>query len=80
MADMGINYLQRALAIRPSYREAMTYLNLLYRQKSYAFFDRPDEWKAAVNEAEKWRAEAMKQDPAHNGAANGGAANSGAGH
>lgn len=78
LADTGIKFLQRALAIRPSYREAMTYLNLLYRQKSYAFFDRPDDWKAAVNEAEKWRNEAMKQDPAHNGAANGGAANGGA--
>lgn len=68
MSETGIRFLQRALAIRPSYREAMTYLNLLYRQKSFAFFDRPDEWKAAVDEAEKWRNQAMKQDTSHHGA------------
>lgn len=68
LAEQGIRYLQRALAIRPSYREAMTYLNLLYRQKSFAFFDRPEDWKAAVDAAEKWRLDATKLEPAHNGA------------
>jgi tetratricopeptide (TPR) repeat protein len=67
LAEQGIRYLQRALAIRPSYREAMTYLNLLYRQKSIAFFDRPDDWKAAIDAAEKWRLEAAKLDSAHAG-------------
>ena len=46
----------------------MTYLNLLYRQKSFAFFDRPEDWKAAVDAAEKWRLDATKLEPAHNGA------------
>ncbi|MFZ5891625.1 MAG: hypothetical protein ACOY0T_11280 [Myxococcota bacterium] len=68
LADQGIRYLERALAIRPSYREAMTYLNLLYRQKSVAFFDRPDDWKATIETAEQWRLKATKVDTAHNGA------------
>jgi len=62
LADEGIRYLQRALAIRPSYRDAMNYLNLLYRQKSFAFFDRPDDWKAANDAADQWRQQAMKAD------------------
>jgi tetratricopeptide (TPR) repeat protein len=58
LADVGIDYLQRALALRPRYPEAMTYLNLLYRQKSFAFFAEPDKWQACIDEAERWRREA----------------------
>lgn len=58
LADQGISYLQKAIELRPSYREAMTYLNLLYRQKSFAYFDRPEEWQAAVDAAETWRKKA----------------------
>jgi tetratricopeptide (TPR) repeat protein len=68
LADEGIAYLQKALAIRPKYREAMTYLNLLYRQKSYAFFDRPAEWQACIQEAERFRIRATELDAAHPGA------------
>ncbi len=68
LADLGIQFLQRALAIRPTYREAMTYLNLLYRQKSIAFLDRPDDWKAAVAEANQWQQKAIAADPSKHGA------------
>jgi tetratricopeptide (TPR) repeat protein len=64
LADLGIEYLLKAIAIRPHYREAMTYVNLLYRQKSFAFFDRPEEWQKAVDSAEEWRKKAMST-PAH---------------
>lgn len=60
LADQGIEYLKRALAVRPQYRDAMTYINLLYRQKSFAFFDNPEEWQRLVDEAESWRKKAIQ--------------------
>ncbi len=53
-ADKGISYLTRAVELRPKYHEAMTYINLLYRQKSFAFFDAPDDWQKAVDSAKEW--------------------------
>ena len=58
MADLGISYLTRALALRPRYRDAMVYLNLLYRQRSFAFFNDPAAWQTNIDTAEKWRREA----------------------
>lgn len=55
LADEGIRYLERALALRPRYPEAMTYLGLLERQKSFAFFAQPAEWQAAVDRARAWQ-------------------------
>lgn len=60
LADRGISFLEKALAIRPTYREAMTYMNLLYRQKSFAYFDKPEEWQKAIDSAEMWRKKAME--------------------
>ncbi len=60
LADRGISFLEKALAIRPTYREAMTYMNLLYRQKSFAYFDKPQEWQKAIDAAEIWRKKAME--------------------
>jgi tetratricopeptide (TPR) repeat protein len=54
LADTGIKYLEKAVALRPKYHEAMTYINLLYRQKSYAYFDYPDDWQKCVDEAVQW--------------------------
>jgi len=59
LADTAIAYLKKAVSLRPKYSEAMTYLNLIYRQKSYALFDKPTEWQECINEAERWRKEAM---------------------
>jgi tetratricopeptide (TPR) repeat protein len=55
LCDVGIRYLERALEQRSKYHEAMTYLNLLYRQKSYAYFDEPDQWQKCVDKAIEWR-------------------------
>lgn len=55
LSDLGIRYLERALEQRPKYHEAMTYSNLLYRQKSYAYFDDPDQWQKCVDKATEWR-------------------------
>lgn len=59
LADQGIEYLKRAIALRPQYGEAMAYVNLLWRQRSFAFFDQPEEWQKAVDQAEEWRQQAL---------------------
>jgi len=76
LADLGVKYLQRALALRPQYREAMVYLNLLLRQKAMAYFNRPSLWQATIDEAEKWR---MKVDAMNTAAPKTGTTPSGAG-
>ena len=66
LADAGIKYLERAVQLRPGYGEAMAYLNLLYRQRSYACFDQPVEWQKSVDKAIEWRAKmavAMGKSP-----------------
>nr|PZN26894.1 MAG: hypothetical protein DIU78_06480 [Pseudomonadota bacterium] len=69
LADLGIKYLEKALSLRPTYREAMVYMNLLYRQKSIAYFDEPAKWQAAVDAAETWRKKAMESDLSAKGTA-----------
>ncbi len=58
LADLGISYLDRALALRPKYPEAIVYRSLLERQKAIAFFNDPDKYQAAIDAAEKWRHQA----------------------
>jgi len=58
LAEQGVEYLKKALEIRPTYAEALTYLGLLYRQKSFAYFDQPAKWQAAVDAAEELRKQA----------------------
>jgi tetratricopeptide (TPR) repeat protein len=55
LAEEGIRYLQRALALRPHYAEAMTYVALLYRQKSFAYFGDVPQWQAAVEQSNEWQ-------------------------
>jgi tetratricopeptide (TPR) repeat protein len=59
LAELGISHLKRALELRPTYADALIYLGLLYRQKSFAYFDRPLEWQVAVDAAENYRKQAM---------------------
>jgi tetratricopeptide (TPR) repeat protein len=54
LADVGIDYLQRSLALRARYPEAMTYLALLWRQKSFGLFGDPIAWQGAVDQADEW--------------------------
>jgi len=58
LAEEGIQHLKKSLQIRPSYAEALTYLGLLYRQESFAYFDQPAKWQAAVDAAEEYRKQA----------------------
>jgi TPR repeat protein len=55
LADKGIEYLQKAVKLRPNYAEAMVYINLINRQKAYAFFDQPDEWQKCMDQAVEWQ-------------------------
>ncbi len=59
LADTGLKYLEKAVALRPKYHEAMTYLNLLNRQKSFALFDQPAEWQKAVDQAGEWQKKSL---------------------
>ena len=59
LADQGLTHLERALALRPKYPEAMTYLGLVWRQKSFAFFADPIAWQAMVDEADEWQKRAL---------------------
>lgn len=59
LADEGIAYLEKALALRRHYPEAMTYLNLLWRQKSFGLFTDPPAWQAAVDRADEWQRKAL---------------------
>lgn len=60
LADMGIKYLTRAVELRPKYHESMTYAGLLHRQKSFAFFDQPEEWQKSIDEAMKWQCKSIE--------------------
>jgi tetratricopeptide (TPR) repeat protein len=63
LAELGIKFLDRAIAIRPTYREAMAFEGLLLRQKAYAFLEQPTEWEACITAAETWRGKATEQAP-----------------
>jgi tetratricopeptide (TPR) repeat protein len=55
LADEGIAQLAKATELRANYADALTYLGLLHRQKSFAYFAQPDAWQAAVDAAEVFR-------------------------
>jgi len=59
LADQAIAYLDRALALRPNYADAMTYLSLCWRQKSFGLFAEPAAWQAAVDHANEWQRKAL---------------------
>jgi tetratricopeptide (TPR) repeat protein len=63
LADQGLAHLERALALRPKYPEAMTYLGLLWRQKSFAYFADPIAWQAQVDQADAWQKRALTARP-----------------
>jgi len=55
LADQAIAYLDKALALRPHYADAMTYMGLCWRQKSFALFAEPAAWQQAVDRANEWQ-------------------------
>jgi tetratricopeptide (TPR) repeat protein len=61
LADQAIAHLEKAVALRPHYADAMTYLALVWRQKSYALFAEPTAWQQAVDRANDWQKRAMAE-------------------
>ena len=61
LAEEGTRYLGRALELRPRYPDALTYMGLLYRQRSFALFDDPDAWRRAVERAVAFAARATEK-------------------
>ena len=52
----GITYLHKALDINPNYDDAMSYMNLMYRQKANLACGDEAERKADVQKADSWTA------------------------
>jgi tetratricopeptide (TPR) repeat protein len=61
LSEEGIWYLGRAVELRPRYADALTYMGLLYRQRSFALFDDADSWQRAVAQAAQVSARAMEK-------------------
>ena len=59
LADQAIAYLDKALALRPHYADAMTYMGLVWRQKSFGLFAQPASWQLAVDRANEWQKKAL---------------------
>jgi len=59
LVDEGLKYLNQAIANRPNYDDAMTYLNLTYRRKADVDFKDQAAVKADVAAAKDWTAKAM---------------------
>jgi tetratricopeptide (TPR) repeat protein len=59
LADRAIAHLEKAVALRPHYADAMTYLALVWRQKSFGLFAEPATWQQAVDRANEWQKRAQ---------------------
>jgi len=59
LVDEGIQYLNQAMANRPNYDDAMSYLNLLYRRKADVDYGNAEAVKADVAAAKEWSSKAM---------------------
>ena len=59
LADEAIGLFEKAVELRPKYQEAMAYANLVYRQKSFAYFRQPGDWQKCVDKAADWRTKAV---------------------
>jgi hypothetical protein len=61
LADQAIAHLEKAVALRPHYADAMTYLALVWRQKSFALFGELPAWQQAVDRANEWQQRALAE-------------------
>jgi tetratricopeptide (TPR) repeat protein len=57
--DEGMKYLEQALANRPTYDDAMAYLNLMYRTKADIDYGHPDDVKSDLAQADQWVQKAL---------------------
>lgn len=59
IVNEGLQYLQKALEIRPNYDDAMAYMNLMYRQKANLECGNEQGRKDDIAQADQWREKAM---------------------
>lgn len=59
LVQEGLDYLNQAVQLRPSYDEAMAYINLLYRRKADLECGDDDARKADIAEANDWATKSM---------------------
>src|SRR6185312_12945876 len=59
LVDEGMKYLQQALDNRPTYDNAMAYLNLMYRTKADIDFGHAEDVKADLAQADQWVQKAL---------------------
>ena len=59
LVDEGIEYLQKAVEIRPNYDDAMAYLQLTYRRKADLDCGNDDARKTDMAKVDEWREKAM---------------------
>ena len=59
IVNEGLQYLQKALDIRPNYDDAMAYMNLMYRQKATLECGNEQARKDDIDQAGQWRDKAM---------------------
>ena len=59
LIDEAMDYLKKALADRPNYDDAMTYMNLIYRRKADVDYGDPAAVKDDVAQAKYWTSESM---------------------
>jgi tetratricopeptide (TPR) repeat protein len=59
IVNEGLQYLQKALDIRPNYDDAMAYMNLMYRQKANLECGNEQARKEDLDQAGQWRDKAM---------------------
>jgi len=61
LADQAIAHLEKAVALRPHYPDAMTYLALVWRQRSFGLFGDAAAWQKAVDRANEWQKRAQAE-------------------
>jgi tetratricopeptide (TPR) repeat protein len=59
LVNEGMDYLQKAVQIRPSYDDAMAYINLMYRRKADLECGNDEARKADLAQADQWREKTM---------------------
>lgn len=59
LVSEGLDYLNRAIGVRPNYDDAMAYVNLLYRRKADLECGNDPARKADLAQADDWREKAM---------------------
>jgi len=59
LIEEGLTYLDKALALNPDYEDAMTYKNLLYREKA-RLSETPEDQKQMIAQADEWFNKALE--------------------